>query len=57
MLLYIFSYLQKRGVILTEEFKERTLKKIILAIMLDKVEELFGNYGLYFLFAGLLRNK
>ena len=56
MLLYIFSFLKKKGVELTEDFKERTLKKIILVVMLDRVEELFGRYGLYFLFVGLLRN-
>ena len=41
ILIYIFSYLQKREVRLTGKFKEKTLKKI-LAIMLNKVEEIFG---------------
>ena len=57
MLIYIFSYLSQKNIKLSEEFKKRTLNKILMSIKLDKNEEFFGKYGLYFLFTSLIRNK
>ena len=57
MIVYIFSYLKKKGVKISNEFKKRTLQKIIMCIKFDKINSFFGEYGLYFLFNALLRNK
>jgi len=55
MLDYLNDVLYEKIPLESKEFYDRTLKKIAISILEDRVEEDFGEYGIYYVFSSLIR--
>jgi len=55
MLDYLNDVLYEKIPLESKEFYNRTLKKIAISILEDRVEKDFGEYGIYYVFSSLIR--
>lgn len=55
MLDFLNDILYEKVPLESDEFYNRTFKKVVLSIVEDRVKEDFGDYGIYFLFSSLIR--
>jgi len=55
MIDFMYDILVDRLLIDNDEFVNRTINKILITILKGKVEEKFGEYGIYFVFNSIIR--